>query len=329
MSGRDSSSRGLSGFGESTEVTSVGGMNMRVSKEDTKIGKYTEKHIASTEEDLEEISREGVGMREGNVVLGVSGKEIKRKKRLGRGQSVGVNWDTVRKHYIVGERKQLEDNSWVSEDISLKELSNRYDIAYSTIRKKAHIEGWVKLRKGYLARVNEKNLGFELSFYTQENFAAEIAAMNTCNKLGKVLETYIEGQYGEILRESEDLEKGGVDLSDELKDRLGRVNNNTGVPVFINELSNAVKVTRDIYDLQRKIYENAPKEDSEVIEEMTGKTKFNNDREREIKLKQLQNRLQNREKDREYHKQRLETYNKDEVPTVQVRKYSDDEYYAE
>lgn len=201
------------------------------------------------------------------------------------------NWSEIRKHFVIGKRTQLEDGSWITEDYTLKELAQKFGVKYDYLRYKSSSESWSKLRKAYLARVNQVNIGQELGLYTQENYQAEIAAMNACNKLGVVLDRYIEHKFGDILETSENTESDGTDVSDELASQMNVVNRTTGTPVFITELKEAIKVASDIYTLQRKIYDNAPKTEVEVIEKITNKPKFKNEKERQAKIQQLQAKL--------------------------------------
>lgn len=201
------------------------------------------------------------------------------------------NWSDVRKHFVLGKRIQLADGSFVSEDYTLKELALKFGISYNYLRYKSSCEKWSKLRKAYLIRVNQINVGQELGLYTQENYQGEIAAMNACNKLGVVLDRYIEYKFGEILESAEDLDTDGKSMSEELETQMMAVNRNTGTPIFITELKETVKVANDIYNLQRKVYENAPKTEMEIIERITNKPKFKTEKERQAKIKQLQAKL--------------------------------------
>lgn len=203
------------------------------------------------------------------------------------------NWSEIRKHFVLGKRTQLEDGSWISEDYTLKELSQKFGVKYDYLRYKSASESWSKLRKAYLARVNKINIGQELGLYTQENYQAEIAAMNACNKLGNVLDKFIEHKFGEILEDNEDIDSDGTEASDKITELMSAVNRNTGTPIFITELKEAVKVAGDIYNLQRKIYENAPKTEIETIEKITNKPKFKTEHERRTKIQQLQAKLSN------------------------------------
>lgn len=202
-----------------------------------------------------------------------------------------VSWDTIRKHYVVGNRVQLQDGSWVTEKVTLPELAKHYNINLNTLRGKSKKENWAKLRDAYVAKVQERNLGVELSFYTQENFNNESIAMNSAQKLGKVLETYIDTKYSKILDAADSLEDSEIESDEELQREFSRVNNNTGINIFIAELQNAVKVADSIYTLQRKIYSNAQEEDTLDLNDILKKPKFKNDRERETKLNLLRQKL--------------------------------------
>lgn len=201
------------------------------------------------------------------------------------------NWSEIRQAYILGNRVQLEDGTWVSEDCTLKDIAIKFGVNYNYIRVKAANESWSKIRRAYLARVNQSNIGQELGLYTQENYQAEIAAMNACNKLGIVLDKYIDHKFSDILETTEDINSLDSDISEELEAKLNAVNRNTGTPIFVTELKEAIKVASDIYTLQRKIYDNAPKTDMEVIEKITNKPKFKNEKERQAKIQQLQAKL--------------------------------------
>lgn len=201
------------------------------------------------------------------------------------------NWSEVRKYFVLGKRVQLEDGSWVSEDYSLKELSLKFGVNYEYLRKKSSNESWGKIRKAYLARVNQINIGQELGLYTQENYQAEIAAMNACNKLGIVLDKYIDHKFGDILDNNEDVDCDGSEVGESIEEHMRMVNRASGAPVLMTELKEAIKVASDIYSLQRKVYDNAPKTEMEIIEKMTNKPKFKNEKERTAKIQQLQAKL--------------------------------------
>jgi len=213
-----------------------------------------------------------------------------RIKRVKKAQEL-YNWSEIRQAYILGNRVQLEDGTWVSEDCTLKDIALRFGVNYNYLRIKSSSESWGKIRKAYLARVNQSNIGHELGLYTQENYQAEIAAMNACNKLGIVLDKYIDHKFSDILENTEDINSIDSDISEELEAKLNAVNRNTGTPIFVTELKEAIKVASDIYTLQRKIYDNAPKTDLDVIEKITNKPKFKNEKERQAKIQQLQAKL--------------------------------------
>jgi hypothetical protein len=188
---------------------------------------------------------------------------------------------------VVGNRLQLEDGTWVSQNISLSYLSEYYDIKYSVIKSKSVLENWKKYRKAYLSRVTDSNVGKELSFYTEENFGAELSAMNTSTKLSRVLDIYIEHRYRNILDVANDLGKSGNEIDEDIEADLSRVNNATGMSIFINELSQAVKVTKEIYSLQAQIHSNAPKDEMELIEEMSEAKTARSEREKQKRLEDL------------------------------------------
>lgn len=190
-----------------------------------------------------------------------------------------IKWDDIRRDYVVGKRKQLEDGAWVTEDYSYKEIADKYGVAFYTLKKKAYIDNWRKLRKAYVARLNNQNITTDLNMYTVENYQAEIGAVNACNKLSKVLDHYIEQNFGAILDASEDTSMGDtVDVE---------------THVDIEEITKAIRVAKDIYGLQRTIYENAPKTDLEVIEDMTNsKRKYKNSNEREAAILRLKASLE-------------------------------------
>ena len=213
-----------------------------------------------------------------------------RIKRIKKREEV-YNWSDIRKAYILGNRVQLEDGTWVSEDCSLKDIAQKFGVNYNYLRNKASTESWSKIRRAYLARVTQTNIGQELGLYTQENYQAEIAAMNACNKLGIVLDKYIDHKFADILENNEDINHDDRDISEELEAKLNAVNRNTGTPIFVTELKEAIKVASDIYNLQRKIYENAPKAETDIIEKITNKPKFKSEKDRQAKIQQLQAKL--------------------------------------
>jgi hypothetical protein len=200
------------------------------------------------------------------------------------------NWTELRKHWVLGKRIQLEDGTFASEDYTYKEFAEKFEVNFTTLRDKVHKDKWQHLRKAYLARVNERNIGQELGLYVQENYQAEIAAVNACNKLGVVLDRYIEHKFGEVLDASEDLDNPNY-LSEETKEYMNMVNNKTGTPIFLNEVKEAITVASNIYKLQRQIYENAPKEDMELFQIETKSHKFKTPQERQAAIKRLEAKL--------------------------------------
>lgn len=209
------------------------------------------------------------------------------------GRSAVYNWSVIRKDYVLGKRVQLGDGTWVNEDYTLKEIATKYGISYGYLSAKSASESWQKLRKAYLARVNSVNIGQELGLYTSESYQAEVSAMNACNKLSTVLNSYLEYKFGNILDNVEDLSKSEKDVVDEnIQRQMDSVNPNTGNPTFITEVKEAVKVTTEIYKLQRQIYENSPAKDMEKLGEMIkGKPKFKSEKDRKNKLKELHTKL--------------------------------------
>jgi hypothetical protein len=188
-----------------------------------------------------------------------------------------INWTLLREQYILGKRKQLEDGTWISEDYTYNQIAKDYGIALQTIKNKGSQESWSKLRKAYLARVNNLNIGQQLSLYTTANYQAEIAAMNACNKLGVVLDRYIENKFGDILDSSEDINS------------TGRENNISHVNM--QELKDAIKTASDIYQLQRKIYDNAPDTDQEILDLLNTKPKYKSAQEREAAIHRIAAKL--------------------------------------
>lgn len=190
-----------------------------------------------------------------------------------------INWSEIRRHYVVGKHKQLDDGMWVTEDYTYKELGEKFQVNLNSIKKKASTESWTKLRKAYLARVNNKNITQELGLYTTENYQAEISAMNACNKLGVVLDHYIEANFRDILEAVDDTS---------ITDSADRVD----APIDIKSITEAVKVAKEIYGLQRQIYENSPKTEMEIIEELTNKPKYRTQRERDAAIVRLKASLE-------------------------------------
>lgn len=203
------------------------------------------------------------------------------------------NWSVIRKDYVLGKRVQLSNGTWVSEDYTLKEIALKYGISYYYLKAKSASESWQKLRKAYLARVNSINVGQELGLYTSENYQAEVAAMNACNKLSIVLNSYLEYKFGDILDISEDINKLETeDMNEEVASKMNAINSNTGTPIFINELKEAIKVTSDIYKLQRSIYDNSPNKELDVLENLVkNKPRFKTEKARKAKIAELQAKL--------------------------------------
>lgn len=188
-------------------------------------------------------------------------------------------WSDLRQLYVLGERTQGENGIYVSKDISYQKLADLSGLSLDTLKKRGTRENWVGLRRAYLARVGEINAGHELGFYSTENYQAEIASMNAATKLGVVLNRYLDDKFGNILSN----EIYGDELGEE--DEL--------VEIKIADLKDAVKVAMDVYTLQRKIYDNAPRTDIEMYEnEMNKNQKYKlTDNERKAKIKQLEAKI--------------------------------------
>jgi hypothetical protein len=202
------------------------------------------------------------------------------------------NWTELRKAYVLGNRKQLPDGTFVSEDVSLTEIAKRYGAEPSYIRKRAAQEGWRDVRKAYLARVNQLTTGKELSLYTEEAYQSERATANISHKLGAILDLYIESEFGELLDIVGNVEE--QEISEVMKEKMGAVNRNTGVPVFITILKESVKVASDIYKLQVEVQKNAPEPDVNELAASVKKDKkkeFKNDKARVNKIAELTARL--------------------------------------
>jgi len=225
-----------------------------------------------------------------DINLDTTPKEVTHPGRVVR-RSENVCWSEIRKEYVLGKRIQLEDGTWVSEDYTLRDLATKHNVSFNYLKHKSADEGWKKLRKAYLARVDKNNIGQELGLYTTENYQAEVSALNACNKLGIVLEKYISHKFSRILEASEDVQSDGRDIDEELDEQFNAVNRTTGTPTFITDIQHTVKVANEIYSLQRKIYENSPRTDLNEIEQLTKKPKFRNEHERLAKLQGLQAKL--------------------------------------
>lgn len=203
-----------------------------------------------------------------------------------------INWSEIRRTFVIGKKKQLEDGTWITEDYSYKELAEKFGVKRTTVQQKGAQESWMKLRKAFLARVMNQNLSMDMGLYVTENYQAEVSAMNACNKLGVVLDKYIESKFGHILEKNED-----INNEDEKSLVMETIVTKNGEvievekEIDISEIKDAIKVAQDIYGLQRKIYDNAPKPEVELIEKMTNKPKFRSERERQQKIAQLEQRL--------------------------------------
>jgi hypothetical protein len=164
-------------------------------------------------------------------------------------------WEGVRKTYIRGQKQTLKDGTVVNKDYSLKELATLFAISYDSLKLKARKEGWPRMRAAYLSRVSPGGLGNDLNYYDEESSTAEASALAASNKLGAVLDKYINYRYGEIL-EVDDLDN----LSPEVRAQIAEVNRNTGKPVFISELKEAIGVAKDIYNLHKQVVADAPED---------------------------------------------------------------------
>ena len=239
-------------------------------------------------EEIEEKFEERVANRTAPEMRNVPGRVV----HLSSNRNVNYCWDEVRKEFILGRRKQLEDGSIVAENVTLKELSEKYGIKMTLIKEKSAKQNWGKLRKAYQERVTERNIGLELGLYTQEDYEAEVAAMNAANKLTVVLNKFIDYKFREILEDDQDVNSDGSNTSEELEQQINAVNRNTGTPVFINELKETVKVATDIYRLQKEIYRNAPNKDLETLD---AKIKSSKDAKKSKSIEKIINNPQDRQ----------------------------------
>ena len=164
-------------------------------------------------------------------------------------------WESIRRTFILGEKHSLKDGTVVNKDYSLAEVARLFNVNYGTLKSRAKREGWSRSRAAYLSRVSPNNLGNDLGYYDEESSTAEARAFAASNKLGTVLDKYINHRYGEIL-ECDDI----YNLDESVQRRLAEVNTNTGRPVFISELKEAIEVASNIYKLHRTILSDAPQD---------------------------------------------------------------------
>jgi hypothetical protein len=203
------------------------------------------------------------------------------------------NWELLKKKYVLGKRVQLEDGSYATQDYTYRELSEEYQISYDYLKQKAAKEKWFQLRQAYVARVTKRNAGHELNMYTQENYQGEVRALDVCDKLGIVLDKFIQHKFGEVLDVELDLVDGPDKkaVENNVTGVLSRLNPVTGMPLILSELKEAVNVTKEIYGLQKRIYDEAPKEDVLKLEHDLKKPKFRNEKDRRDTIQKLQQRL--------------------------------------
>lgn len=188
-----------------------------------------------------------------------------------------IGWKTIQQHYILGKRKQLEDGIWVSEDYSPRELADKFEVKINTLKSKITQGNWVALRKAYLLRVNQINIGQELGLYAQVNYQSEIAALNFCNKLGIVLDKYMEQNFGDILDNSDNVNSDGSEESEK--------------PIRMSDLKDAINVATEVYKLQRKVFDNAPQDAAEELTRLSSKQRMRSPQERLAKIKQLEAKI--------------------------------------
>lgn len=213
------------------------------------------------------------------------------------GTDVPVSWGIIRNHYMVGNRFQAEDGTWLSEPITLKQLAKFYNVSYDRIKLRSSKEKWGDYRRVYLERLEENNLEHELAYYTQESFSSEVGTMTVSNKLAQVLDVFVESRYKQILEASRDPSSlESIDDDEAIQAQLNRVSATTGTAVFITELAQAVKVADSIFTLQKKVIDSTEKHKQTVnLDDLVG-TKasakvFRNQEERNLKLEQIKQQL--------------------------------------
>lgn len=193
---------------------------------------------------------------------------------------------------MVGRKEQLPNGSWVSNKINFTDLAQIYGVSYNKLLERSKRENWALLRKAYLHQLEKQRLGVDLGIYAQESYESEVFALNAATRLSHVVDAYIQYKYSNVL---EKLDKIGSELTvdeldEETREELDAVNRATGTPLFLDGVQRAVKILSDVYNLQRKVYDNAPK-GIEMLEEVESKETKLTPAERAKKIKELEAKL--------------------------------------
>lgn len=212
-------------------------------------------------------------------------------------------WLDLRNKFIQGKKIPLGNGSYVYKDYSVAEFCSTFstpEIKLDPQRMGKLIRKfkWREYRKTYLERLSDADLEHGISSELEATYESEVEALTNCKKLNGVLNTYLEFRFGDIIDSESEITLENLDsLPERTQELLTSVNRNTGVPLFLTELKEALAVSERIYSLQRKIIDNN-KVDKEYVEQNKKALKASledkpllSEGERDTKLKKLKEKL--------------------------------------
>lgn len=169
------------------------------------------------------------------------------------GRTKTIRWDLIRQEFIRGKITKLEDGTYTTNDYSLKELANNYEVNYFKLCEVARQQNWKRYRQAYLSRIEDITLQEELGYIDVAEYSAEVNTLNACDKISAIVDTYIESRFGQLLDLTEDTEN---EFSEEdIEEIVGQVD--------LVELKDAMKLVSDMYKLQKQVTKDT-KSDSEL-----------------------------------------------------------------
>jgi hypothetical protein len=190
------------------------------------------------------------------------------------------DWDEIRKAYILGKRIIEKDENGIeriwSENYTVNELAELFEIPYRVMSSKAHFEGWKGLREAYLVKVQKDSIDRELGYFASEELRAQQQALQATKNIANLVNISLNRKYGALL---EAYEESGEDTFYIELDQ----------PVILEDLNEAVKLLSNNYKLQKTVMESVPRTDTEMLDELN-KTKAVSslsDRKEREKLKTL------------------------------------------
>lgn len=158
-----------------------------------------------------------------------------------------IDYNAIRTRYMAGDRILRDDGVVVIKDLSLKDVSQEFNVNYSSVLLKAKKEEWSKLKQAFRAKLGEVATEQQLNLYLDQNLVADIQAINTANKLTKLYNAYLEAKFGEILSDLEDETISSLDPQIILD------------TIDLKDMKELIAIAKEIYNLTRSVTDSREK----------------------------------------------------------------------